>query len=438
MLKRRIYQGILAFLVCLTLACETLSIPLQKTPTLQNTPTLYSTSTYQSTPAFPLNAPTPISTVQKPLLKPTFGDTKLSDANGTVVLEDSLAHMKLNIHIQDNSTNKPLQNIEVQYISDGKEFLLVAIDPSGKYLSFIKSGPSSLISSVLNSINNNTGYLLLGDLIQLQGGSEEVDLILKLTDILDNATSLKDLASLLSGIPSSIEQWAIGSVDVCLDGEQLANYFSADTGAAEVILPISALLTGPYDFILVAAYAISSHILTEDAQAYLNGLPGSYNIRISYYPITFSFRSIEYLGQCATPTPTFTPTLLPTNDVGVPQNQWPDSLIGQWTGIVKFDMFSVHSQSQRNYTIQRESDGSMIAVSGGSPSIIEQGRYTYTDPGDGNLYYCFSNYYDLQDIEVRNLKVVAMACFSPITDHQLKYVGGSVTPSENGILTRVK
>src|SRR5271157_1424613 len=141
--KTRIFHGVLAAVIIMLSACG--AVPTPQKPNQQNieqelTSTPYSTSTPQATRNFFQNLPTPELTVQSPLPVQTFGDTKSSDATGTVVVEDSLASVRLSIKLQDTTSKKSLQQIQVQFISDGKEFLLVALDPAGQYLPAVKSG----------------------------------------------------------------------------------------------------------------------------------------------------------------------------------------------------------------------------------------------------------------------------------------------------------
>jgi len=317
--KQKILPGILATVIYITIACGTISLPpqtetssFQNTPRsyLQDTPTFYSTSTFQQTPAIPQHLPTPFATALTPSPEQEFGDSKISDNNGTVVFRDSFAHVNMNVQVQDSVTKDPIQQIEVQVIANGDNYLIVAFDPSGKYLPSVKSGLFSAKTNLLNIIHKSGSFLL--NAIHQQGAEEIVYETLELVNRVDDIHSLQDLANLLKGFPS-IEKWGIGYVDTCWSGKQLADAFSVGSGTLGLVLPISgaALTTTAYgdpssgyeagvqaDMVLAATVGISAHLLTEDATAYLEALPGTYNFRIYYFPEPFIVRAIDFHGPC--------------------------------------------------------------------------------------------------------------------------------------------
>jgi hypothetical protein len=441
--KKRIVPGILATLMSISLACGIISLPSQtatssfqttQTSYLQDIPTIYSTSTFQQTLALPQNLPTPFATVLIPTPEQEFGDSKISDNNGTVVFKDSFAHVNMNVQVQNSVTKDPIQQIEVQVIANGDNYLIVALDPAGKYLPAVNSGSFSSKTDLINNTHTSGSFLL--NVIQQQEGYETVYLTLQLVDAIDNIQSLQDLEDLLRGFPS-IEKWGIGFFDTCWTGNQLADAFSVGTGTLGLVLPVSGaaltttILGDPnsgYEAgsVLSAAVAISTNLITEDAKAYLEALPGAFSFRIYYFLAPFTIRAINYLGPCnnfsASPTPTATET-----------PPWPDSLIGIWKGTVSVSFMGRHSQDQLYLEIRRNSDGRMIVIQGKFPDI-EQGDYENPGAGDGNFYYCFNNF---QVID-RERMGTGVRCFIPINDSQLKFFGGDYNVFLAGVLNRVK
>jgi hypothetical protein len=310
--KNRVLQTMIAIVLSITLACVAIPTPPKPTqlPTVQQpTLTLYSTSTSEPTKNFLQNLPTPEATVSLPLSAHTFADTKLTDISGNVVIEDSLASVRLNINLQDITTKKPLDHMQVQFISDENEFLLVAFDSTGNYLPAVKTDTFSSLSTNVSSPSYPLSVSSVKAAPLWQDGFKQDSIELDLVNLVGKVNSAQDLTKLLQEFPS-IEKWGDRYVDTCWTGKQLANaagiLSSIYGGVADAVLPIGDLsvVAAPESSLLSAVAAISLQILTPDAQTYLNNLPDVYRLRFISFQDPISFIGIIYLGKCDSPAPT--------------------------------------------------------------------------------------------------------------------------------------
>lgn len=133
------------------------------------------------------------------------------------------------------------------------------------------------------------------------------------------------------------------------------------------------------------------------------------------------------LGISVTATVSPTKTFVPTS---LPNDWWPDSLIGTWKGDASCRFHSGPYQDcpiiTVKFQIQRKGDGHLVAndlIRLDVPQAPQGEHQAMLD--EDNLFYCFT------------INMGAF-CFYPVNENTLDYIGGSMDYSEKGTLTRVK
>jgi hypothetical protein len=307
--KHRLIQTLIAAVLCGALACRISSItiifPTPITDSLIFTPTTQTITPHPNI-AFPSTIPTPFATAWLQSPPKTISDVKSTNSDGVVLMQDALASVNLEIQLIEANSSKPIKNVKVHYVSNGNEYLAIAIDPNSKFLPEVKTGPISSLSVKISDSNLGAlGGLIAGAPIYQGPELATLVLVLKLVEGLEIINSVKDLAELISDQPS-LEKWTVGYADYCWTGEQMANAAGVISQAGSTVLPGS----GPY---VDAFVAMSLHVATQDAQVTLEKVPGLHKIRINYLIAPFGILPIEYLGPCESNSPTETPTLLPAS-----------------------------------------------------------------------------------------------------------------------------
>lgn len=391
----------------------------------------YYTSTPQVIRPF-VNVPTPVLTAESPSRVSIFGDSKVSDTQGSVKFEDSLARRHIHITVQSAQPVSSVALIDIQFISDGHDYLVAALDPAGKYAPQLISGTYK-VASAASSDGANRGFGIgRVEAAQLsQDAWSDLDLTLKLLGMVEKITTAKDISDLFKDMPS-LEKWSTWYADTCWTGSQIATAASAASGVAGIILPAAstALTLSPEPGLLIdAMVAISSHVITEDATNYLRALPGTYRLRLYHFPYQLTFVAVEFRGKCETPTSSSLATATSS-----PTPEGLASLAGRWSGKVSGN--SEGSISLFEETVVFTAD----CLSG--PFCL-----TYPDKNDpafvdipfdfkistGNQY-CFTRILTFS----QSMSLSYQACFSPRGDGKLDYEFGGPLFSASGILHRVE
>jgi hypothetical protein len=326
----RLFIDILAIL-CL-ISCQLFSSITRNgvSPSVTGTDTpaaFYQTSTPVPGPDFTEFLPTPLIT-SIPNTAVTFSDVKNVDHEGQAFIQDSLARINLTVEIVDQATQQPIPTAQVQYISDGSSYVVIALDTEKKHF---PSGLSGSINTGAAFVPVSYRYtspqskMEMGFDVFLQGDWTDVGITLELIEIENKISTFTDLVQFLSDLPS-LEQRSLFYTDVCMTGPQMANLFGFTTGAAEIfigiLLPVSgAALAARYGtqegYMLAAMLALSQHVSVEDAKEYLNSQPGSYWVRFYRFGLPFDILATDITGMCSTPaevaeTPIPAPVVTPT------------------------------------------------------------------------------------------------------------------------------
>jgi hypothetical protein len=427
----------------------------QPSPTSTYIPTPYVTSTPHPTYVLPTSLPTPLASVKLNSPQNTFSDTKLSNTQGQVLIQDSLLQVRVSIQTQDATTKKPLNNIRVQFLSSGSNYLIIATDPAGKYSPVVKTGTKVSLQST-PSPARGLFDAPLAQAAPLEQGWEEVFLALFLLDLMGKAEAIKDLVNLFRDLPD-LKVWTISYQDWCWTGTQIQEAFNVISTAAIDRLPISgsALIKseGGIDLglTLAAILAIGNQHLTEPVGTYFEQHPGPYLIRIYTPLIGLGFLGfVEVVGTCNTITPTPTPTLTPTNipiENTSPDNnlvkvitsipiEYPDAiainpnnhrvyLTSRNGFFYTYHMYTVDANSYRVTTYQIEFDTPWISVNPASDTL-----YTSYDQGPP---YNFSLHAgsDLHlVVQIPNPFGISGPIMSVDAQHGIMYVSGTVNPNK--------
>lgn len=287
---------------------EDTQIPtLQKTVSPSSTSTStqrYITSTPLQTPSFPIIDGTIISTNQMLGAVRAIFDTKYTNNDGEIIIEDSDSRTLVQIKVKNESEGIPLSEILLYWMSFRGEYFVVASDPQGRYLPAAQMGDYSDLRGLTNS-NQQT----LFEKSNLKQDWQLVELVLKLLDGLNDIESLSGLAGYLVAWPDIVEHADFKGwyAEYCLTGKQTANLVSA----IGLFIPgASSFGVKGSELILAAAWAISLNIFEEKAEEIIMSLEGRHQWRIYISPLPWPL--ITYHGRCdrttVTPTITITPT----------------------------------------------------------------------------------------------------------------------------------
>jgi hypothetical protein len=366
---------------------------------------------------------------------PLFGDSKLSDAQGSVNFEDPLARKHVHLTLQSTRSTDPIAQIELQFISDGHEYLIAALDPTEKFAPQLISGTYQVTSD--SSPDKGVLAIGLGRADAAQSGQEgwqELNLVMKILEGLDRISTVKDLAVLLRGLPS-LEKWSGSYADTCWTGKQMATAVNVASGVVGIVLPLDgAALTSTVGspeagLMLAAMVAVSLHTATEDANAYLSSLPGTYRLRFYYFPSPITFLAVQYLGECSTPTssPSATVTSSPTLEGFV-------NLVGRWSGKVSGNSEGSISQYDETVVIAADCQSGPLCLTypnNNDPAFVDI-------PLDFEIstlnHYCFTKIVTFS----QTMSLSYQACFSVRADGRLDYEFGGPLFGASGLLQRVK
>jgi len=230
-----------------------------------------------------------------------------TDQQGEAIVVDSQGLEKAIVQVEDEDSRLPVSGVEVYFMQRGSRYLAVAVDPATRYLAGWSTGSieeSGTSSSRLHSIGSF--------LLPKPAHAQPLPLILLLLKGVSNVYSLQDLIAYLQD-PPELVHWGVLYSDRCWTGEHLANY----VGSAGLILPgideVAGVLAGGMDEIAAAIFALSQHVIEDDAKEYLMGLDRS--VRIRTYHLGIPALGMVPVGWCeaaATPTATAGPRPTPT------------------------------------------------------------------------------------------------------------------------------
>jgi hypothetical protein len=333
--KRRVIQTIIAFALTLSLACGL--IPNLRPSPIETSISASPTDLLQFTDLFPSEAPTPLSTTIPSLLETTFIGAEITDSGGKAIIETSNSAVYLSIEAKDTSSNKPLEDIQIQaFLVDNKtRVLVIALDPNNEYFPLIK-----VVDNPVSQKDNKAKASGVTS-VKAQTGLEFALLMAKIVETINTGKSAFEY---FMNLPE-LKKYSFWYADYCFTGDNLASFFGFASGI--VFIPIPGENTELERQILEAIFKISTHTAGQDVENYLRSLPDKYLIRIHHFPkpkfsdlktFALSLIGFEYLGKCDTPT--FTPSLAPTTPTV--ETQLP-TLTNQPTPALLLDRKSVES-----------------------------------------------------------------------------------------------
>lgn len=262
-------------------------------PSISSTPAQpYTTSTPpQSTPFTNIEG-TIIATGQIYGTDKALTDTKFTNEDGEILFVDENGKASINIQVIDENEGIPIPEILVHWVSYDDEFLVIVADLDGDYL------PAGISGKYID-LRTSSGIIMLTNYDEtklLQDGWEELKLVIKLVNGLEDINSLKDLAGYLADWPDIIEHAEFHGLytDFCMTGEEIANLGSL----AMLLIPGGNVegVVGP-ELLKPAIVAITKHFAEEEAKVYLSALEGRYSLRIYNIPIPF-IALFSYQGRC--------------------------------------------------------------------------------------------------------------------------------------------
>lgn len=220
-----------------------------------------------------------------------------TDQEGKAILLDSQGSEQAIIQVEDDHSRLPVAGIEVYFVQHGSNYLAVAIDPEGRYLPSWNQGSLEELGSPSSSLTTVRSFFLSSPAY-----AQPLPLVLLLLKAISKISSLQDLIALLQDAPKLVH-WGVLYSDRCWTGEQLANY----VGSAGLILPgideVAGVLAGGMDEIAAAIFALSQHVIEEDAKELLLGLDRPLRIRTYHLGIpALGMVPVDWCEPEVTPT----------------------------------------------------------------------------------------------------------------------------------------
>lgn len=288
-LREFVYRSLPVLMVA-SLACNAFGNISLATQNGAPTDTAYSTALPPSTPNLPNIDLTPIATGIVPLPSGMLFDTKQTDSDGEVVIEDAIANVRVTIEVFSDDEGEPVSNIQVNWIAEGDKFIVFATDPAARFLPAFLTGSYSAEAVVPGAVRN-----ISYSRAHFQQGYEELKIALKLAEVVKTIKSIEDLAEYLNSWSSVVQQPGPYGIynDYCMTGGEIHDLFSAAT----LILPFGGQLAAEgADLILAAIVAVSLQIFEERAEEILNSVEGKHGYRLYTTPLPFPV--FTYLGRC--------------------------------------------------------------------------------------------------------------------------------------------
>jgi Tol biopolymer transport system component len=220
-----------------------------------------------------------------------------TDSTGRTVAADSAGIEAAVVEVRDVDSEKPIAGIEVYCLKKGSRYLVVAVDPEGRYLASWREGFIDELGA-RSSSKDAVGSFVLPSAAHAQA----LPVVLILVKLMSTVYSLEDLGAYLQD-PPDFEYWGVLYEERCWTGEQLANY----VGASGLVIP-----AGQMEYFMEAIYLMSQHVMEQDLKEYFRNLERP--VRIRTYHLGIPSLGMIPVGWCdeeLTPTPTPTATATP-------------------------------------------------------------------------------------------------------------------------------
>ncbi len=325
---------------------------------------------------------------------PSVTSHGITDREGKVIVVDSRGSEQAIIQVEDEDSRLPVFGIEVYFMQQGSSYLVLAIDPQGRYLAGWSEGFAEERSSPSSSFTT-VGFLIPAS----PAYAQPLPLILLFLKAVSKVPSFRDLIAYLQD-PPDLAYWGVLYHDTCWSGEELANY----VGSVGLILPgiddVAGVLLGEMDEIARAIFFLSQHVMEEDAKEYLMGLDRP--VRIRTYHLGIPALGMVPVGWCepeATPTPILpTPTpISPTPTLGRPED-W-IAFASDRDGDLEIYTMKVDGSNLRKLTNNSDDEGPSWSPDG-SRMVFHSFRdgyqqiYVMNSDGSGQTHLLSSEYRD--------------------------------------------
>ena len=249
----------------------------------------------------PIAPPSPPAPVGTPTVAPEAPEevaisSAVTDSAGRTVIAGPTGTEFAIVDVRDADSEEPIAGIDVYLFEKGSRYLVVAVDPEGRYLASWREGFVDELGAGTSSKDALESFVLPS-----AAHAQALPVVLILLKVVSAVSSLEDLAAYLQD-PPDYEYWGVLYEERCWTGEQLANY----VGAAGLVIP-----GGKMEYVMEAIFLMSQHVIEEDLKEYFRNLERP--MRVRTYHLGIPFLGMVPVGWCdeATRTPTSTPTLTP-------------------------------------------------------------------------------------------------------------------------------
>ena len=204
---------ILVVLLISTLACQLFS-------------TSESTQSEQLKRSIPTNESFDLGTLQPLPPEETVSASAITDNNGVAEFDDPISGNNLTVEFQDEETQDAISGIEVWFISNGPQVLVITNDHSGQYATAVKE----LFYEELAILPTSS---------KLASPSESLSLgtVILLVKIINTYQTISEWHAYLSQFPE-LKKWRTGEISVCMNPVQLGEGANLITqGIVGILLP---------------------------------------------------------------------------------------------------------------------------------------------------------------------------------------------------------
>ena len=301
-------------------------------------------------PVAPPSSPTQVGspTIAQEAPEEVAISSAITDSTGrTVVAEPTGTELAIVVDITDADSEAPIAGVDVYLLKKGSRYLVVAVDPEGRYLARWSEGFTDELGAESSSRDALGSFVL-----PRAAHAQALPVVLILLKVVSTVSSLEDLAAYLQD-PPDFEYWGVLYEERCWTSEQLANYL----GAAGLVIP-----GGEMDDLVEAIYLMSQHVIEQDLKDYFRNLEQP--MRIRTYHLGIPVLGMVPVGWCdgATSTPTSTPTF--TSTPTPPPSPTPTAMPGLTRGHIAFS--SIRDGNWEIYVMN--ADGSEVARLTDSPA----------------------------------------------------------------------
>ena len=212
--------------------------------------------------------------------------TGQSNLTGNVEFRDPLSKQTIPVTVQDADTKEPIQNIDVNFLSNGSRYLIVVHDGTGQYLPDLYEATFDKKSSLLD-FGATTAH-----------AQSPIEGILFLLELQSKIKSIGHFNSLFLQNRPNVEFWNWEYHDECWTHEQLKQGIQLEMEGVQLIFP-AADAFGDITDQLVEAIMLSSGEAIDLNNQIFSKLPDPVSLRLYHIPITIPGITIRVMGSCS-------------------------------------------------------------------------------------------------------------------------------------------